>query len=665
MTYETVIYDVVTLRHAIRRDVRASRRAPNEGAGVGSKRKKRTHVSLTLELCVNGVIAHHHPNASSPVPQHLRNRKSALRQAQTLVGIADSEPAHRLLGPGLDASIATVRTKLRDAPKKAATVISHLRWFDREAGALYPHALAKDRLADTDEAARKRIERKFVRFLREHMKKAGLSADELALATSIPLPTIYGWLKGKRPAMSDHARLDVLGKALQCSTADLLQFARRRLARDLPEHERSEYGKYMIECRKVRYNLQDDEASEALRDEWARFMHHQVDEESEFVRSDRTGWRAKEWPVNRRGKPCWFETHDGMWVPAANAFWRRVQAYLGWLRLSPEHGGKGLALSDCQTLAWLAQPETIKEYITWMEKRAGATNMGARNMRQAARSLCAKGCGWLRQQPAFREHLPEPFRTGEWGQMCDGLLRIASRHARKKVERTRDPIEALAKLLELDDPCRPVMQAIRELCGEAESFRDGSRAQAVAERDAAQLAFLMLVPARLETTHQLTVGTRKNHVWIEDGALHVNIPPELLKNGDVMGRLKPDPIRSDLVEVIARYLRRGRLRLMQGAKTDLLLISSRDPSLLWTQASQRLVEVTKRFLFEYVPHGIPQQSMRHLVASRYLKLNPGQFQGAASLLHDTLDTVLQTYAPKDPTGAFGRNAGSFRLGRLD
>jgi transcriptional regulator with XRE-family HTH domain len=665
MTYEIVRYAGVTLRHAIREDVRVSRRRSTEGAAVGSKRNKRTHVLLSLELVVTGVIGHYLPKANAPLPQNLRNRKCALRRAQHLVGIGDQEPACRLLGPALETSIAVVRRKLKDKPKLAGDTISHLRWFDREASSLYPHALAKDQVADASEGARKRIESKFKRFLRDRMKQRQLTVAQLAKQSAIPDPTIRSWLKGKLPGWTDHARLEALAKALECTTGELLTFARRRLRRDAPAQELSEYGQYLVECSKLKFTLQEDEVSAQLRAEWARLLEHQVEEDSEFVRSDRTGWRAQVWPNNRRGEPRWFEVYEGLHVPSADAYWRRVQAYLGWLRLPKEAGGMGLDLAQCQTLAWLAQPEAVKRFIAWLEKRAGKTNMGARNLRQAARSLCAERCGWLRQQPEFRERLPESFRSDDWAKMCDTLLRILGRHARKKVERTRDPIEGLAKLLELDDPCRPLMDMIRELCEEADSYRDGTRAQAIAERDAAQLAFLMMVPARLTTLAQLTVGTRKNQVWIEDGALHVNIPPEMLKNGEVMGRLKPDPIKSELVEVIARYLRRGRLRLTQGVNTELFLVSCDHPDLIWTGASERLVDITKRFLYEYVPYGIPQQSMRHLIASRYLKLNPGQYQGAASLLHDTLHTVLQTYAPKDPTGAFGRNAGSFGLGRID
>jgi transcriptional regulator with XRE-family HTH domain len=663
MTCETVIYDVVTLRHAIRRDVRASRRAPNEGAAMGSKRKKRTDMSLTLELCVNGVIAHHHPDRNSPVPQNLRNRKSAVRLAASLVGVADAEPVHRLLGPGLDTSIDIVRAKLKDDPKKCSTTISHLRWLDREATLLYPSALAKERSAAATEGSRKRIERKFRRFLREHMKQQQISVLQLAEKSGVPEPTIRGWLNDKRPSIRDHARLESLASVLGCTTGELLAFAHRRVSSDKPKPERSDYGKYIIECRKVRYNLQDKEVSPELKAQWARLLEHQVADESEFVRSDLTGWRAKPWPANRRGTPSQFENYEGLYVPSADAFWRRTQSFLGWLRLPKEQGGMGLELAQCQTLAWMAQSEAVKGFIAWLEQRAGRTNMAARNFRQAARSMCAQGCGWLRQQPEMRETLPENFRTGEWAQMCERVLRVVSVHAKKKtkknIKRSRDPFDGLSRLLELKDPGVAVVGAIRELCGIAESYRDGSRAQAVALRDAALLSFLMLVPVRLETLIYLTVGSRSRHIHIEGDVMYVHIPAPEIKNGDTLGDLKPEPIKSPLVVPIAEYLRRGRPRLTKGAKTDLFMIGSREPDQMWENASARLVEITELHLAEYTPHGIPMQSMRHLVATRYLRLNPGMYQGAASLLHDTLDTVLQTYAPQDPTGAFNRNAGSF------
>jgi hypothetical protein len=91
--------------------------------------------------------------------------------------------------PGACATESLVRTKA--ATRKAASdLVSALRWWNRQADALYPGWLAEPRAP----AGRERLERKFRKFLREHMKANGLAIAELARRSGIPLNTLEGWL---------------------------------------------------------------------------------------------------------------------------------------------------------------------------------------------------------------------------------------------------------------------------------------------------------------------------------------------------------------------------------------------------------------------------------------------------------------------------------------
>jgi len=138
--------------------------------------------------------------------------------------------------------------------------------------------------------------------------------------------------------------------------------------------------------------------------------------------------------------------------------------------------------------------------------------------------------------------------------------------------------------------------------------------------------------------------------------MYMSISSKLLKNGKRLGNLEVDGISSELTEAIRRYIDVGRQRLVRNSTTDLLFVGSHDPDVMWDGVSPRVRQLTRRFLAEWVPDGLPIHTFRHLVATRFLQLYPGDYVGAAALLHDRLQTVLKTYAPKDPTGAIKKNA---------
>lgn len=198
--------------------------------------------------------------------------------------------------------------------------------------------------------------------------------------------------------------------------------------------------------------------------------------------------------------------------------------------------------------------------------------------------------------------------------------------------------------------------AVAQLLIEAESFNDDSLASAVAYRDAALLAFLVLVPLRAKNVKALTVGSSRKNVWFEGDLMYVSISSKLLKNGKRLGNLEVDGISSELTEAIRLYIEFGRPRLVRNSTTDLLFVGSRDSDVMWDTVSPRVRQLTRRFLAKWVPDGLPIHTFRHLVATRFLQLYPGDYVGAAALLHDRLQTVLKTYAPKDPTGAIKKNA---------
>jgi transcriptional regulator with XRE-family HTH domain/integrase len=615
-------YASVTTRHATAEDDRAPKTGSTGGTAKGSKRNSRPNMQLTLSTIETTVISAHTAGCAGPLPQGLRNRKSALHRAAQLLGMSSTQPANLLLGPNLESTITVIRGK--GLEKKAASdLISHLRWWDKEITVRFPISAASGghpQKRDTH------IDRKFKNFLKERLKQQGLTYEHLAERSNVPPSTVYGWMRGKRPERTAHESLRAVAKVLQVSLADLMQFARKRMNYDVRGGEPNEYGKYLRERRQIKYVLRDSEVSMSLATEWEQFLMHQT-KRSELERAPRSGWKQVHWPEDKRGTAKWFERYAGMYLPSANVFWRRTQQFLGWLRLPVQKGGFGLELSQCQTLAWLVHPRAVEAFVQWSEALAGGMNMGVRNFRQCVHSVAATRYGWLRQQPDKNKH----------------------------VKLSRNPLRSIEGLRELDDPCGPVFDAVEELLVEADAFNDGSLASAIGYRDAALLAFLVLVPLRQNTLQQLTVGDRGNHIWFQGEEMYGFIPAELIKNGGELGDLEIRGLKSELTEAIRRYCESGRPRLVGASKTRLLFVSCRS-DLQWDNASERVQHLTKRFLLKWVDGGLPMHTFRHLVATRFLKLHSGDYVGAAALLHDRLNTVLKTYTPKDPTGAFKKNA---------
>lgn len=658
MTFSLTRYACVTLRHAISRDVNSYQRGFKEGAATGSKRNACKPVTLTFRTLETEIIKSN-TDAGAPMSAVLRNRKSKLNKALAIAGLTADQPAKLLLGPALEATIALVRAKSA-SPKAASDTVSALRWFHEQAEMLFPGWSRQDGAAPSSPVNRLRLERQFSKTLRAKIKAAGLSQADAAKLSGVPLPTLQGWLKGVRPSRAALSALQAVADVLQTPVGDFLQFVRRTLARDLPPPEKDKYSRHLSKCRQLKYRLQLSEVTDSLRQEWERYMAHQVGEDRTYRRGELNGWRKKEWDHDRGTKLKWFESYHGMYVPSANANWGHLQRLVGFVRLAKSHGGMEVDPALCQTMAWFAQPNAVRAHLEWLERRAGENNTGVRNFRQVVHSLVVRDIGWLRQQPEMMERLPERFRAADWDALCDETIAICKAHSNKKVVLTRNALRSLRPLLAIDDPLDPLYDAIEELCHDAEAFPRGSIVAARSLRNAALMALLLTVPLRLETVIQLTIGPG-GHLDIRDGELFLDIPESLLKNGTKRGPLVIDGLQSELVDVIGRYIELARPQLLKGKESDRLFVSSR--GYMWTEASTALEQFTRRYLHQYMNgKGLCMHSFRHLVASRYLKLHPDQYEGVAVILHDNLQTVLDIYAPKDPTGAFQRNAQ--RRGRL-
>lgn len=231
--------------------------------------------------------------------------------------------------------------------------------------------------------------------------------------------------------------------------------------------------------------------------------------------------------------------------------------------------------------------------------------------------------------------------------------------------RVRDPWELTAPLLELEDPALPLAN-LSKFLGKKASAPQVYLSHAIDLRDSFLSAFLLALPVRERTCIHLTYkddGSGHLRYSKKDGAWRIEIPANQVKNQREISRTLPRFLNA----TIERYLGEARPRILEtwgdeALGIDVLFVSCQRNRCVTRvvdeltgelyeltrgqmQVSARLGVVTKKYL------GLPirTHSFRHITATRFLKLNPGQYQACADLLADSIETVMKHYAYHDPS----------------
>jgi hypothetical protein len=656
-----VRYVCVTLRHAVSGDPVPLLGDTRDGslivpAAVTFRIVTHTVPSLNslLEKMVDAAAPKLNGGGRGPLPQIARNRASLLRRVAKELEVPLGAPATALLGPGLEPALARLAA-LGLTAKTLSDLRSGLRWWNDHSADRLRMAL---QASDSEwQASPVRKREGFGQHLRQGIKRSGLTNQQVADQAQVAVADLRRWLRtDSAPHLGAAEAVGRVEAVLALEPGDLSRLLRpsRTPAR---ERKPDAWGQYLTNMRQVSYILQPTEVSKAFHEEWGRLVEHHTAARPELKRSRRAGWRLKVIPKDQKRPLGWWETHRGKMCKTAGVIWARARSFLGWLRLDTEHGGWGVPLEDCLTLAWFAVPDAVEAYLEWQSGRAGQVNGGTRSMAELAHAYCSEKTGWLRQLPELAARLPSQYRPHDWNVACDHVLDVAKEWIDKEVFRSRDPNEALEYFYQHDDYATPILKTIEALEIEASACRRGSRDWALALRDAAILALMLISPLRQETLSQLRVGAGL-HLRVDGRRLRAHIPKDIVKNGNSLGPIEID-IEADIVLTIGRYFDEARSVLIKDTPTNLAFVSSTDPGQIWNEISPRIKTVIARYC---EGHGLPEHSFRHLVASRFLKQHPGEYVGVAALLHDSLPTVLKVYARKDPTCALDRNAASLRLG---
>ncbi len=587
--------------------------------------------------------------ADSPKPSThtAKNRVSMLKTTLRLLQVDPDIPVEVVFSTSaLEGALAAIT--LADGPKqqRKADLRSNLRWWSTFYLTEIPQPTPEKAVADTKQA-------KLGQCLRRAIREAQITQREVSVRAEIPLVTLEKWVRGA--SLPDFRSLEALRRleaVLALPPLSLNSSLRKRIYGKC-ETKGTRYGEELKQKRELRYRFKPSEITAEFRKAWQDLVTHQACMSPILKRSALSHWNFK--PLTTAEKaPFWFESYLGQRCSSASVAWNSITGYLAFLTLPSEKGGLAIPRHQAQTLAWFAVPHAIEAYLVWHKGRSGLANNGLRNFASYAAAMCRRETGYIRQQPNLKKHIPD-VTVGDWNESCDRVVTIAQKTTQTAHSHSRDPFEGLGYYLDFEDPAEPILNAIRHLQSSAAVVCRGSTEYAIVIRDAAILALVLLAPLRLGTLKYLRVGENRE-VFINGYGLNLRIPEPMLKNGSKRGPLKAE-FQGELLTCIATYLDGARPILAQSTETDLLFFSSRAPTQPWGGLSVRISEITATYC---EGNAIPLHSLRHLVATRHLRQNPGDYKGAAYLLHDSIEMVMKTYI-KSNDGTTVRHGGSFKL----
>lgn len=570
------------------------------------------------------------------------NLLSALSGFMAERGYADSEVIGSILRASyrrnLEAHVATLRAERRN-PAYIANRKSLLGHWRR--------ALIE---ADQATAAQTGSASPFQTALTELFSQ-GASRSGVCRATGLPLPTLKRWLKGSTPNGRSSAWVPRLENhfALPPGTlADLLPHRLRSTREAAPPIAPIAYRERLKEQRKSPYALK--EANPRLREEWLAFTAYKVEAGSGGrgrLRRAKSGmWSATAQPVQPQLATNWYAFHRHYYVATADARWKLVSQYIGWLMLASRDGGMGMPADEAMTLANFARDDLLRAYQEWRIERSGGTShQGILTLLKFVASLCHPETGYLTQAWERFEGQCRATTREDWLHDCQfayEYVRSLSNDLGAIGGKSRDSFEPIKLALSLANPLDAVADAVIRM--DADRPSTGGIDEAVWARDRLLVKLLASNPLRDKNVRMLTYrADGSGHLRKKDGVWRIAIPKKEFKNfkGAAKDRDYDMPVRHEVWPDIERYLRDYRPMLVSG-DTPYVFVSTERGNMPWYRLGRQFETLTRKYLAGCP--GVGPHAMRHIVATSILKQRPNDWAAAAWALHDREDTVRRHYA---------------------
>jgi hypothetical protein len=502
------------------------------------------------------------------------------------------------------------------------------------------------------------------------------SKQMVARQTGVPCTMLSGWLAGKAPRASNANFIRRIESFFGLERDSLVTLAGIQAGvRPHPhvgEPQRIEYRETLGGRSRAEYCLVPP-ADSPLRLQWKSLITYKTAPVASMERSSTGRWTFSPLQVIRETEVNWSTFLGGVEVPTAKPTWAHTASYLGWMAQAKSKGGLGLPEADLQTLAWLAVPDFVEPYLDWLKERCGG-----RRTKSTVEFLSLVSCmvrpvvGFIYQQPAFQETLPERFQTEDWFALCKrqfSYITQLQQAFEPEIVSSRDSFEPIRHVIELTQPLEAIADMVQRLRQDRPT--GCARSEAIWARDIFMVKLFISNPLRLRNMATLTwtpdnvdghrPDDRASLYQRADGSWWIFVPKRLLKNR--RGKTIHDyhsPVHASVWGDLERYLFRQRDTLIRWPTDLVFLADVRDPERVETkrkgvykrpaktghvpfmEMSKRLVVLTKKYLWKSA--GVGSHAFRHIVATAILKTNAGDIKTAALVLNDAEATVAKHYS---------------------
>lgn len=508
----------------------------------------------------------------------------------------------------------------------------------------------------------------FHKALRVAMELKGESILVIAKKIKSHPNTLRGWMAGAYPFLAGLPTLRRLEAHLGLERGCLeskLEYPRKCVNVGTGA-QRDKFSERQRKNLVDKYCIPVGDLSPSFVDEWRDFMKYKtVEYPTGLKRADGGKWRAlpmEQANWNLRKEPLFHPTPSTVCASAARTL-SHLRTYFGFLIKVPNsnvaNSGLGMSGDDVQSLGMLVVPEFVNAHLEFMKARSGGLVHSGHMVNCALIcNILDRKYGYLRQQPEFMKKIAAYAKGRTWDELCDETFNLCKAWGiASQGKKSRDPRVPLANILKLDDSLEPFKRAIQKLDEAAAMRAPGGSVQATYKRDALLLALAISNPLRLRTlTITKYIGSevcdsdyRTNLYKTEDGRWRLRFFAGDMKNDGGKPEDYDAALPRKLAERIEEYLEMYRPVLIKSQPDCPWLF----PSLLGGQL-KKAENIFRGIARNYIPEvtRMGPHAVRHIVATDFLRKNPGKYLAVAGLLHDALSTVLKNYAHGQLDNAF-------------
>jgi len=585
---------------------------------------------------------------SANARQILRNHFTVIRSFLRCLGKSNTSPVGEELSSDFPDSVRRYLESLEVSTRSKSdrrSILNALRaTFDGLDASPATVAKGRERTASTFVPAEITP---FERGLRDALRHSGLTPKGAARAAGVSPSALRRWVRGALPNVRSEITLSRLDVTLGLPAGHLASLLKATVERQSPTTKNA-----FRECLAVRladsYRLKSQNLGTRLRAQWELLLKHKTDVlQGAKARGNKGRW-------NKSGSDTAPQAIQGVtalngaYYASAGVLWTHVSSYLGFLSWPSEKGGLSMDATNAQSLAWVAVPEVLEKYLTFQEARAqGLRHTGQEVFCATLMSLLHEGHGYITQTPELIDDLPTAIVLGrDWATLCAQARRFLASWKSTCTDLSRDPSEPIQSLLDKTTPLAPVFQAMERLHEIARSASKGGREEATARRDELLLGLLVSNPLRRKNLQELSYrNDNTGNIYRNSaGQWRIRLKRSAFKNQKSKRRSRNAtydvavaPWLHSLLDDYVAYFR----PVLAGGGTAENLFLTRNGSPMH-EMTRRVIELTR----EHIPGcgGFGPHAFRHLVATDWLRRNPGDYLRVAELLNDSIEVVLHSYA---------------------